>query len=160
MHSVQLVAFLAYIQSSHFWSYLMRHCLFSSFDSLYYRLVKFIGFRLFRATGLAFAIRPKGGVARQGRRGGFHCYRSKGYSKFASWLKDKPNTKGAAASRRRGTLVEPIVNGPRARVCFVPAEFVLHHRLVDIRVRPLCKPIVHQIELNPFCMTRDPAPGT
>ena len=31
-----------------------------------------IGFRLFRATGLAFAIRPKDGVARQGRRGGFH----------------------------------------------------------------------------------------
>ena len=38
-----------------------------------------IGFRLFRATGLAFAIRPKDGVARQGRRGGFHCYCSKGY---------------------------------------------------------------------------------
>ena len=36
-----------------------------------------IGFRLFRATGLAFAIRPKDGVARQGRRGGFHCYCSK-----------------------------------------------------------------------------------
>ena len=31
-------------------------------------------FRLFRATELAFAIRPKDGVARQGRRGGFHCY--------------------------------------------------------------------------------------
>ena len=39
-----------------------------------------IGFRLFWATGLAFAIRPKDGVARQGRRGGFHCY----YSKFSS----------------------------------------------------------------------------
>ena len=36
-----------------------------------------IGFRLFRATGLAFAIRPKDGVARRGRRGGFHCYCSK-----------------------------------------------------------------------------------
>ena len=36
-----------------------------------------IGFRLFRATGLAFAIRPKDGVARQGRRGGFHCCCSK-----------------------------------------------------------------------------------
>ena len=37
--------------------------------SLYYE-GEGIGFRLFRATGLAFAIRPKDGVARQGRRGG------------------------------------------------------------------------------------------
>ena len=44
--------------------------------SLYYE-GEGIGFRLFRATGLAFAIRPKDGVARQGRRGGFHCYCSK-----------------------------------------------------------------------------------
>ena len=43
---------------------------------LYYK-GEVIGFRLFRATGLAFAIRPKDGVARQGRRGGFHCYCSK-----------------------------------------------------------------------------------
>ena len=41
--------------------------------SLYYK-GEVIGVRLFRATGLAFAIRPKDGVARQGRRGGFHCY--------------------------------------------------------------------------------------
>ena len=40
--------------------------------SLYYE-GEGIGFKLFRATGLAFAIRPKDGVARQGRRGGFHC---------------------------------------------------------------------------------------
>ena len=32
-----------------------------------------IGFSLFRATVLAFAIRPKDGIAKQGRRGGFHC---------------------------------------------------------------------------------------
>ena len=32
--------------------------------SLYYK-GEVIGFRLFRATGLAFAIRPKDGVARQ-----------------------------------------------------------------------------------------------
>ena len=36
--------------------------------------IEVIDFRLFRATELAFAIRPKDGVARQGRRGGFHCY--------------------------------------------------------------------------------------
>ena len=38
-----------------------------------------IGFRLFRATGLVFASCPKDGFAKQGRRGGFHCCRSKGY---------------------------------------------------------------------------------
>ena len=36
--------------------------------SLHYMLVKScVGFRLFRATGLAFAVRPKDGVGRQGR---------------------------------------------------------------------------------------------
>jgi hypothetical protein len=40
----------------------------------YIKRVEVIDFRLFRATELAFAIRPKDGVARQGRRGGFHCY--------------------------------------------------------------------------------------
>ena len=44
--------------------------------------IEVIDFRLFRATELAFAIRPKDGVARQGRRGGFHCYCPKSYSKF------------------------------------------------------------------------------
>ena len=38
-----------------------------------------MGFRLFRATGLVFAIRPKNGIATQGRWSGFHCYRSKGH---------------------------------------------------------------------------------
>ena len=37
----------------------------------YIKRVEVIDFRLFRATELAFAIRPKDGVARQGRRGGF-----------------------------------------------------------------------------------------
>ena len=52
--------------------------LFSYFDH-YIISGEVIGFRLFRATGLAFAIRPKDGVARQGRRpcrvGGWHCGR-------------------------------------------------------------------------------------
>ena len=51
----------------------------SSISTVLYMIMsgEVIGFRLFRATGLAFAIRPKDGVARQGRRGGFHCYCSK-----------------------------------------------------------------------------------
>ena len=49
----------------------------SSFFDHYITSGEVIGFRLFRATGLAFAIRPKDGVARQGRRGGFHFCCSK-----------------------------------------------------------------------------------
>ena len=48
--------------------------LFSFFDHYYIKRIEVINFRLFRATELAFAIRPKDGVAMQGRRGGFHCY--------------------------------------------------------------------------------------
>ena len=48
-----------------------RYWVFSFFDHYIY-VGEVIGFRLFRAMGLAFAIRPKDGVARQGRRGGFH----------------------------------------------------------------------------------------
>ena len=51
----------------------LRWVLFYFFDH-YIKRVEVIDFRLFRATELAFAIRPKDGVARQGRRGGFHCY--------------------------------------------------------------------------------------
>ena len=53
--------------------------LFFFFSIIILQVGEVIGFRLFQATGLAFAIRPKDSVAKQGRRGGFHCYRSKGY---------------------------------------------------------------------------------
>ena len=44
---------------------------FFSFCVHYIKIGEVIGFSLFRATGLAFAIRPKDSVAKQGRRGGF-----------------------------------------------------------------------------------------
>ena len=85
--SVQLFGFTSsrsvYYLVPPFWEhlrFLVRHVVMATFDaifflrSLYYiKRIEVIDFRLFRATELAFAIRPKDGVARQGRRGGFHC---------------------------------------------------------------------------------------
>ena len=56
---------LVCIWFGHYW-------VLSSFFDHYIMSGEVIGFRLFRATGLAFAIRPKDGIAKQGRWGGFH----------------------------------------------------------------------------------------
>ena len=44
---------------------------------LYITFGEVMGFSGFLATGLAFAVRPNDGIARQGRRVGFHCCLSK-----------------------------------------------------------------------------------
>ena len=51
-----------------YWVLHVLHVVSSYFDH-YIKIGEVIGFGLFRATGLPFAIRPKDGVARQGRRG-------------------------------------------------------------------------------------------
>ena len=81
--------------------------LFSFFDH-YIISGEVIGFRLFRATGLAFAIRPKDGVARQGRRGGFIF---KVQFKHPSWLKLKLKLKLQNAAAQNGKRRKTADNG-------------------------------------------------